>query len=1295
MSGQEWVIMARKRLVPLIATTVGVLAISLAGGTANADPRSSQSARCSVPLDVCAPTVLRDPGDTYYARIDNSWIPQPTNLYESRVLDYARQIPPTLWEACIPVDATPGRGQGYATHVVAEASLLRLIEDPRGRSQLISALTGPGPGISDFEDRQSPVNGRYRTCLDQLAPHWNEQPAPGQADPLSTTPGWTKVIGEINTVPAMHGKPGTPGGPDCVDEGDGSDWDFTMALVIRAYGLMNQDSDHNLFGADDTQPGRHNDGRWSLFKAGVSERAWLQGSVQDVDATYQTVAGIALPETENHEWLIRTTRFLHNELLDVVYPEPSPKCINSYDKDQNFDNATNGLNGYVNGITSGVLAHDWIEYNARPYSIAQMIGLLNLYDFSTDPAIKSEAGRVLDFVSLKHASESMDNERIVPFRRRAEKESTYLYQDDTVGPMYEEWVGGLANPVFPLAGAGGIGGEMTLAASSTYRPQDWIVDLMLNPAHRDYFQHFNGRQQDEVAYGGPDFTITGGGQRTPCPYQGSVLNLCAPPPPFKKPDANDPGTIEPLVLIPHQTRVEGFDKPTYRPDDIPRYPSYTDNNIIAGGSFEENECVYPNVMCSHLGGVAIPPSLRNSPCAVPDAPRPADDPGPGGPGIDPPKITDSAYLIDGQCLNDHSYDRTCIMVYKADVLLSPATGGENPQPAGGTSYVVTHSCDASAGDAEKRRVLAAFVDYMRTTGKPGGGLRRCQFNDSTRTWSVLSVTLPPTGQVDLTGVTTGGDLITIAQSGTNCDDAHDWDGATRVSGPRGGTTFGPNISGDLTPAGGRYPVTTTALTSTPDARSFYGRPVPLTATITNSATRAGAGGNVTFYDGTTNLGDVAVTAGPDNSVHASITTSSLTAGTHRITAYYNGDATFVPSITEITHTVLKAPTNLTYTGASTITYHETAAVAATLTNAETGAPIANAPARFTLSDHDDCVAQTDGDGHASCTFTTTEQPGDRQLRVSYDGDDDFQPSSIGQPITVAKERTALGYTGTTQLANAEPARLAAALVENGQLGKAPIPGRPVTLALGSGTTQQACTASTDASGTAACTIEAVNQPLTDTATVPVTATFAEDPYYLGSAANASARLQYFTERGYGVSAKVQLPLVSVTMPPTPDTGAIRTAGAGTTTPCTAKVNTVVLTANALCENASTSLNPDSASVTSTVDGTTVGIVGLPVIAISGVRSTSVSTCAEASGTTTIGKITVAGVPITVPAGPNSVVDVAGGIRLTINEQIPDHNSDKGITVNALHLTALGGAVDVVVGSAASGIHNCGYPRQGQ
>ena len=77
---------------------------------------------------------------------------------------------------------------------------------------------------------------------------------------------------------------------------------------------------------------------------------------------------------------------------------------------------------------------------------------------------------------------------------------------------------------------------------------------------------------------------------------------------------------------------------------------------------------------------------------------------------------------------------------------------------------------------------------------------------------------------------------------------------------------------------------TTTLVASPTSTQ-YGDPVTLTATVTSGAT-----GTVNFFDGSILLGTGTVSNGI-----ATLTTTTLVAGTHSVTAVYNGDATYASS----------------------------------------------------------------------------------------------------------------------------------------------------------------------------------------------------------------------------------------------------------------------------------------------------------------------------------------------------------------------------------------------------------------
>jgi large repetitive protein len=97
----------------------------------------------------------------------------------------------------------------------------------------------------------------------------------------------------------------------------------------------------------------------------------------------------------------------------------------------------------------------------------------------------------------------------------------------------------------------------------------------------------------------------------------------------------------------------------------------------------------------------------------------------------------------------------------------------------------------------------------------------------------------------------------------------------------GDATFKPS-SGTVQQVVNKYP-TTTALSSSPNPSKF-GQAVTFTATVTPSGPYAPTG-KVKFFDGTTGIGSATLSGGV-----AKLTKSTLTVGTHPITAQYLGDS---------------------------------------------------------------------------------------------------------------------------------------------------------------------------------------------------------------------------------------------------------------------------------------------------------------------------------------------------------------------------------------------------------------------
>jgi hypothetical protein len=652
---------ARRRVAVLVA--VFTAAMPLAGCTSGAGS--------AAPAD-------------YYQLVDYHWLSPVSNFVASRLQSDLRRVPPLLQQGCQLSDSERTQmGEDYVTHIAAEAALLRLAErDPGALADAVPGAVISRPSGGGWPAKMLDPRRIYAHCLDTWAHGWRF----GTPD---TRRGWADVVSEVEAIPTFHGTPGTSDVPLCRGSDDGNtglrqyEWDFQMAWLMRVWGILAGEPASNLPGPLDQ------------LKHDFAVRAWLQGGAADED---HVICGGHVPESENHRLLIRTTKFLHNELLPVVDAAAvtTNDAVGRYDVNTNNDNTTNGIGAILRGAMRDWVDQDFLEYNARPYGRYQMLGLLNLYDFASQQ-MRNAAEAPLDFLSAKHAAESMDGLRIAPYRRRADDYNLDLATGDTVTPMYDVWVGGLVLPQY-IRGAGG---EMALAASSDYRPPDILIDRMLNRDHRDFFEQFNGQGQEEAGYGGPDFTITGGGHETSCPYP--FAGRCPG-------SGNDAGTVMPIVLIPHRSwqpddnpvgdpttdtliSVVGYDDAEWR-----ALPAGSDWGSVLGGKAEvaQDSCIYRNFACGPY--VAVHASVK----ASPECTRSGNDQA-GNPFV--------LLRFDQTCAGP-AYAGNCFFVYKLQ-MQEPNDVVHPP-----LSYFVTHSCVPEAPPSIIRDEFDAFGRYMQTTGAP-------------------------------------------------------------------------------------------------------------------------------------------------------------------------------------------------------------------------------------------------------------------------------------------------------------------------------------------------------------------------------------------------------------------------------------------------------------------------------------------------------------------------------------------------------------------------------------------------
>lgn len=198
-----------------------------------------------------------------------------------------------------------------------------------------------------------------------------------------------------------------------------------------------------------------------------------------------------------------------------------------------------------------------------------------------------------------------------------------------------------------------------------------------------------------------------------------------------------------------------------------------------------------------------------------------------------------------------------------------------------------------------------------------------------------------------------------------------------------------------------HPASTTATLTSSRGTSTFGQPITFTSKITSGV--GTPNGSVTFKNGMATLGTVPLASGT-----ATFTTSTLSAGSHSITAVYHGTADFATSTSKavketvnksITKTALASSLNPSSFGQS-VTFN--AAVSPQFGGTVTGTVIFKDGAT-TLS------SRTVSGGKASFTLSSLH-PGNHSITASYDGNTDLLSSTsavVTQAVHKANTKTAL------------------------------------------------------------------------------------------------------------------------------------------------------------------------------------------------------------------------------------------------------------------------------------------------
>jgi Bacterial Ig-like domain (group 3)/von Willebrand factor type A domain len=297
--------------------------------------------------------------------------------------------------------------------------------------------------------------------------------------------------------------------------------------------------------------------------------------------------------------------------------------------------------------------------------------------------------------------------------------------------------------------------------------------------------------------------------------------------------------------------------------------------------------------------------------------------------------------------------------------------------------------------------------------------------------------------------------------------------ATRITNATGGQLFSgvtpSQVSTAILAGLHNLPVTVTPQVGTCDS--------DLTVSLTPPSQSVTSGDDAHF----TETVSVASTATPGSTQHCSV--DFLLNGQHQ--------AGFTETIT---NTIPRHDAHLAVDD-TTSDFHDPGTLSATLTDATTHAPISGGTVVFHMGG-EACSAVTNASGDAQCSITPSEAAGSYPITATYGGDSQHNSTSGMANYVVTKEETSTTYTGPTVIANGVPTTLSGVLAED---GTTPIAGRTLTLTLGSGATAQSCTGTTDASGSASCTLTP-SQPL---GPGTVSASFAGDAFYLPSSDSAS------------------------------------------------------------------------------------------------------------------------------------------------------------------------------------------------
>jgi hypothetical protein len=296
---------------------------------------------------------------------------------------------------------------------------------------------------------------------------------------------------------------------------------------------------------------------------------------------------------------------------------------------------------------------------------------------------------------------------------------------------------------------------------------------------------------------------------------------------------------------------------------------------------------------------------------------------------------------------------------------------------------------------------------------------------ATTTVSGQSVTLTATVSATIPGAGTPTGTVQFKENGANLGSAINLDANGQATFGTTGLPVGADtISAVYTPADISFQTSTsgsltqtvslasTSTTLSSLSASVFGQSVTFTVTVSILSPGSGAlNGTVTFFDNGTALG----TRTPDGSGQAILSTSSLTAGNHLITATYNGDSFNATSTAAaLTQTVNQAATTTAFApSANPSVFDQSVTFTATISAASPSTATPAGKVQFLIDGVDFGTPLTLSGGQATSGATSTLTVGTHTVTAFYIGSSNFTDSNASALMQTVNQTTSGAPTTCT------------------------------------------------------------------------------------------------------------------------------------------------------------------------------------------------------------------------------------------------------------------------------------------